>query len=100
MLNQLTEKEYDIDIIKTDGTRHDVVPRNNTDFQCDELQEIIGGYFEILPLSKSQIMVVNEEGKIHGKLFQNISRTCLITKKRNVPFPPLAEPRSIHGVKS
>lgn len=31
-------------------------------------------------------------------LFQNISRTCLITKKRNVPFPPLAEPRSIHGV--
>ena len=33
-------------------------------------------------------------------LFQNISRTCLITKKRNVPFPPLAEPRSIHGVKS
>lgn len=32
-------------------------------------------------------------------LFQNISRTCLITKKRNDPFPPLAEPRSIHGVK-
>lgn len=33
-------------------------------------------------------------------LFLNISRTCLIIKKWSVPFPPLAEPRSIHGVKS
>jgi hypothetical protein len=63
-------------IIKTDGTRHDVVPRNKTDFQCDELQEIVGGYFEILPLSKSQIMVVNEEGKIHGKPYNHLATLC------------------------
>lgn len=30
-------------------------------------------------------------------LFLNISRTCLITKKRSAPFPPPAEPGSIYG---
>ncbi len=33
-------------------------------------------------------------------LFLNISRTYLITKKRNIPFPPPAESGSIHGVLS
>ena len=52
-------------IIKTDGTRMNVEPKNGTDFQLDELQEIVGGYIEIVHLSNGQIMVVNEEGLIY-----------------------------------
>ncbi len=63
-------------IIKTDGTRIETMPRNKRDFQCDELQEIVEGYFEILPLSRSQIMVVNEEGKIHGKPYNHLATLC------------------------
>lgn len=51
-------------IIKPDGTSIEVDPRNKSDFQADELHEIVQGYFEILRLSKTQLMVVNEEGKL------------------------------------
>ena len=34
-------------VIKADGTIVMVSPENGTDFQLDELQEIVGGYIEI-----------------------------------------------------
>ena len=46
------------EIIKTDGTRQPVQPANGTDFKLEEMQAIVGGDIEI--------MVVNEEGKVHG----------------------------------
>ena len=63
-------------IIKTDGTRFNIEPKNKTDFQLSELQEIVGGYIDILPLSKSQCMVVNEEGKVHGLPYNPLATTC------------------------
>lgn len=53
-------------IIKTDGSRIVTNPKNGKDFQLDELQKIVGGYIEIVHLPNGQIMVVNEEGLIHG----------------------------------
>jgi hypothetical protein len=50
-----------------------VEPKNKTDFKCDELQEIVEGYFEVLRLSKSQIMIVNEEGKILQKPYNHLA---------------------------
>ena len=53
-------------IIKADGTKIDVIPKNGTDFQLSELQEIVGGYIEIVFTKDDQLMVVNDEGKLNG----------------------------------
>lgn len=54
-------------VLKTDGTRYNVVPKNKKDFKLEELQEIVEGYIEIVPLNGKRCMVVNEEGLILGK---------------------------------
>lgn len=54
------------EIIKTDGTRQPVQPANGTDFKLEEMQAIVGGDIELVFLNDTDIMVVNEEGKVHG----------------------------------
>lgn len=53
-------------IIKTDGQIVPVEPKNGTDFQLDELQQIVGGYVQLFPLANEagEVMVMNEDGKI------------------------------------
>lgn len=52
-------------IYLTNGETRNATPNNGTDFKCEELNEIVGGYFETLYLPKSDsLMVVNEEGKL------------------------------------
>ena len=60
-------------IIRTDGTRQNIEPRNKKDFQLDELQAIVEGYIEIVRLSKTQIMVVNEEGHLQQKPYNHLA---------------------------
>lgn len=64
-------------VITTDGLHRNVEPSNGTDFSLEELNGFVGGYIEIVRLSKSQVMVVNEEGKIIG-LDPNPSATLLV----------------------
>lgn len=56
--------------IKSDGTIDVVQPKNGKTFKLDELQGFVGGYIEIihpaLPGYEGQMLVINEEGKIHG----------------------------------
>ncbi len=52
-------------IYKTTGEQIEISPKNNKDFQLDELQEIVQGYIEIVNLNSSKIMVCNEEGAIN-----------------------------------
>lgn len=66
-------------IYKTDGTIIAVEPKNGTDYSLEELQEIVGGYIEVLPLNDDEIMVLNEEGKILG-LDLNDNATALISE--------------------
>jgi hypothetical protein len=63
-------------VITTDGLHKNVEPSNGTDFSLEELNKFVGGYIEIVRLSKSQVMVVNEEGKIMG-LDPNLYATLL-----------------------
>ena len=51
-------------IIKTDGQIVPVEPKNGTDFQLDELQQIVGGYVQLFPLANEagEVMVMNEDG--------------------------------------
>ena len=52
------------------------------------------GYFSIKTFDGKSL----SDGVSFKKLlFLNISRTCLITKKRSAPFPPPAKPGSIYG---
>lgn len=53
-----------------------VEPSNGTDFSLEELR-IVGGHIELVRLSKSQVMVVNEEGKVYD-LPQNENATMLV----------------------
>lgn len=57
--------ENDI-VITTDGATKKVAPKNGTDYQLEELQEIVGGYIEMLYSPNEQCMVVNEEGWLNG----------------------------------
>lgn len=64
-------------VIFSDGATKNVEPSNGTDFSFEELRGFVGGYIEIVRLSKSQVMVVNEEGKIYN-LPQNEKATMLV----------------------
>ncbi len=60
----------------TNGTSRFVKPKNGADFQLDELQDIVGGYIEIINLRNGKILVVNEEGKC-DKLELNLTATMI-----------------------
>ena len=51
-------------IIKANGEIIDVIPKNGVDFQLEEMQEVVGGWIEIVYLDNGSMMVVNEEGKL------------------------------------
>lgn len=49
----------------TDGRIEYVTPKNGRRFSTKELQEAVGGYIEMTPISGSNdLFVVNEEGKL------------------------------------
>ena len=53
-------------IIYANGTEKEISPKNGKDFQLEELQKIVEGYIEVLPIHDGEIMIMNEEGKING----------------------------------
>lgn len=53
-------------IVKTDGSKHVITPKNGKNFELEELQEIVGGYIQAIRLSESQSMIVNENGKLYN----------------------------------
>ena len=55
-------------IIMANGLTKDIEPKNGSDFQLEELQEIVGGYIEVIYLNGNggRLMVCNEEGKLNG----------------------------------
>ena len=69
-------------IIKTDGTSVEVQPANGRHFTLEEMQVIVGGNIELVYLNDTEIMVVNEEGKIDD-LDYNCAATLVF--KENYP---------------
>lgn len=53
-------------IIKTTGEVIEVKPAKGKTFSLKELQDIVGGFIEIVHLPNMKLMVVNEEGKLNG----------------------------------
>lgn len=64
-------------VINTDGLHKNVEPSNGEDFSLEELRRFVGGHIEIVRLSKSQVMVVNDEGKVND-LPENQYATMLV----------------------
>lgn len=64
-------------VINTDGLHKNVEPSNGEDFSLEELRRFVGGHIEMVRLSKSQVMVVNEEGKVND-LPENQYATMLV----------------------
>lgn len=50
-------------LIKTDGTKTEVHPKNGVDFQIEELQGYVDGYIDIVNLRNGEILVINDDGK-------------------------------------
>lgn len=46
-------------------------PKNGEKYTLEELQEIVGGYIQIIPLDNEEVAIIDEEGKIKHK-FVNI----------------------------
>lgn len=69
-------------IIKTDGTCQPVQPANGTDFTLEEMQAIVGGDIELVYLNDTEIMVVNEEGKIDNL---DDNRAATLVFRKNYP---------------
>jgi hypothetical protein len=44
-------------------------PENGTTFTLEELQKAVGGYIEVIHLADGRVMVLNEEGRLHGLPF-------------------------------
>lgn len=51
-------------IYYANGETKEVQPANGTDFKLKEVQDIVGGYVEVLRLNNGDIMLLNEEGKL------------------------------------
>lgn len=54
-------------IIYTDKESEDYTPKNGKTFALTEMQEIVGGYIEIIRLNDGRIMIADEEGKLKNK---------------------------------
>lgn len=55
-------------IIKASGEVIETQPKGVV-FSLQELQDIVGGFIEIVHLPKRKLMIVNEEGKLNGLPF-------------------------------
>lgn len=55
-------------IVKPDGSKHVITPKNGSKFELEELQELVGGYIEVIRLKNkhNQCMIVNENGKLYN----------------------------------
>lgn len=53
-------------VLYADGKKDIVRPANGTDFSLEEMQEIVGGYIEVVYMPNDWIMIVNEEGKLYN----------------------------------
>lgn len=66
-------------IVYPDKDSEDYTPKNGTTFELEEMQEIVGGYIEIIRLNDGRIIIVNEEGLLQG-LPVNIEATNILRR--------------------
>jgi hypothetical protein len=68
-------------IIKVDGAKQNVEPKDGKIFSLKELQEIVNGYIELIPLDGGRLMVVDEEGKLKADAQLNIEASRIANQR-------------------
>jgi hypothetical protein len=53
-------------VMHPDGSITSIAPKNGKHYTLEELQALVGGYIELVPMSKGRYAVVNEEGMFLG----------------------------------
>lgn len=76
MARSVDAKPFLHKLLKPDGSVVDYPPAGKA-YTLEELQKAVGGYIEVVSLNGGYIMVVNEEGKLHG-LLRNQHATALL----------------------
>lgn len=68
-----------VTVYKADGSKEEHILWNNYKLQMEEMQEIVGGYFEYVSLSDGRLIIVNEKGLLQG-LPVNIEATNILRR--------------------
>ena len=68
-----------VTVYNADGSKEEHILWNNYKLQMEEMQEIVGGYFEYVSLSDGRLIIVNEEGLRQG-LPVNIEATNILRR--------------------
>jgi hypothetical protein len=50
-------------VMHPDGRTTNITPANGTHYTLEELQTLVGGYIELVPMPHNRYAVVNEEGQ-------------------------------------
>jgi len=53
-------------VMHPDGRITSIAPKDGKTYSLEELQALVGGYIELVPMDKSRYAVVNEEGMFLG----------------------------------
>jgi hypothetical protein len=67
-------------IIYTNGEEKEIVPKDGKYFTLTELQVIVEGYIETVEINNTDIMIINEDGKINHLPYNKIA-TQIFQKK-------------------
>jgi len=69
-------------VITEEGKTSELIPNNGETFSLKELQEVVGGYIEIVAISAfpNKILVVDEEGRWRNKR-PNLQATALVGRE-------------------
>jgi Domain of unknown function (DUF3846) len=66
-------------LITAAGARRTITPANGRTFQLQELQQLVGGYIEVLRAPEEHWCFLNEEGKLKA-LPYNAEATALLAR--------------------
>lgn len=55
-------------LAKCTGTLQPIRPMNGKSYTLTEMQHYVGGYIETVSLGNDKVLIVDEEGKLQGKL--------------------------------
>lgn len=71
-------------LLKSDGTKQEIQPKNGTDFKLEELQKYVNGYIEIVNLRNGEILVINDNGK---EVYPTNQAATELANKHRAIFP-------------
>ena len=60
-------------LAKCTGTLQPIRPMNGESYTLTEMQHYVGGYIETVNVGNGKVLVVDEEGKLKGKLPNRIA---------------------------